>query len=403
MHDRAALLDQLRIDRGRKPRRRFGGAAAVALIAAAAGMIAWRRVEPFRPQVIVAWPHVMTFGGGGRVDAIGYVVARRSATVSAKTTGRVAAFPVEEGQWVNRGQVLATLDDSNIAAARALAVASLAQAEKSMRAARTAMLDAAPAYRRQAVLLGMGVSSHASYDTQKAAYDAAAAAYEVQQQQVAVARAALAEADRSLDDMLIRAPFDGVFTVKAAQIGEIVSPISAGGGFTRTGLGTIVDMASREVETDVSESFIHDIAPGEPAEIRLNAYPDRVLPGQVTLIIPMADRAKATVRVRVGLIAKPDWVFPEMAVRVSFLPHATDAPRQMLVLPATCLRNMTGASEANILVVRDGMVRLQTVRLGERIGDAVQILSGATAADAVIIGATDAKIGDAVVPAGAPG
>jgi HlyD family secretion protein len=172
--------------------------------------------------------------------------------------------------------------------------------------------------RNRAQFAAAFVSAQA-FDDAKASYDAARANLDVATRALGVAEASLAVAQRNLDDTVVRAPFGGIVTVKAAQEGEMVSPVSAGGGFTRTGIGTIVDMDSLEVEVDVSESFISRVETGQPVSITLNAYPDRRMPGRVIAIIPTADRAKATVKVRVGFEQPDGGVLPEMGARVAFL------------------------------------------------------------------------------------
>ncbi|GEM_PF-1393802 len=253
------------------------------------------------------------------LDASGYIVARREATVSAKTTGRVRALYIEEGQRVRAGEIIARLDDSNTLAALAQARAQLAQAEANLEAARIALADARPIFLRNEQERTASVISAQDFDTAKSAYDSAEANYATQQAAVAAARANLLAAERYEDDTIVRAPFSGVVTDKAAQEGEIVSPVSAGGGFTRTGICTIVDMDSLEAEVDVSENFIHRVHPGQPALVRLKAYPDWAIPAHVVAIIPTADRSKATVKVRVGFAARDPRILPEMGARVSFL------------------------------------------------------------------------------------
>ena len=220
------------------------------------------------------------------------------------------------------GEIIARLDDTNSRAALEKAEAQLAQAEASREAAKVAFDDARRIYTRNAQQHQAGVISAQDFDNARAAFNIAQSEYAVRRKAVDVARAGLAVAQRAQEDTIVRAPFGGVVTVKAAQPGEIVSPISAGGGFTRTGIGTIVDMASLEVEVDVNENFINRVRPGQQATIRLNAYPDWEIPAEVIAVIPTADRAKATVKVRVGFKQRDERVLPEMGARVSFLGDA---------------------------------------------------------------------------------
>lgn len=329
MTDKASLLNELKIDRDAEPapgpKRSWWPWAAIAVLAGI-GIAGWRVTakpdsEPTRAAVPVEprASRVVPAESSSALDASGYVVARRQATVSAKITGQLTEVLIEEGQRVEAGEVVARLDDSNTRAALDEAEARLAQAQAALSGARTAFEDATPIYSRNREQYEAGVTSAQEHDAAKAAYDAAEADVGVKEQAVAVARAAVALARRNEDDTVVRAPFAGIVTVKAAQAGEIVSPVSAGGGFTRTGVGTIVDMDSLEVEVDVSENFIQRVRPGQPATITLNAYPEWKIPAEVIAIVPTADRAKATVKVRVGFKEKDSRVLPEMGARVSFL------------------------------------------------------------------------------------
>lgn len=378
MDEKTSLLEQLRIDRGEEERaggvsragrerelrrvRRWqitaGGCAAVAL--ALAGVLVWQRLA--HPQVLLASgpatvspaaqgasgetaaasdsetaggaeeassaPAAAGAGSGQAdrsaagvsvLDASGYIVAQRQATVSAKTTGRLRDLYIEEGQPVKAGQIVARLDDSNSLAALAVARAQLAQAQASLQAAQVALDDARPIFVRNEQERAAQVISAQDFDAAKNTFDAARSNYAIQQAAVAAARANLLEAERYEDDTIVRAPFSGVITTKAAQPGDIVSPVSAGGGFTQTGICTIVDMDSLEAEVDVSENFIHRVHAGQRALVRLNAYPDWAIPGHVLAIIPTADRSKATVKVRVGFERRDARILPEMGARVSFL------------------------------------------------------------------------------------
>ncbi len=253
------------------------------------------------------------------LNASGYIVARRQATVSAKLTARVTQVLIDEGQEVKQDEIIAVLDDTNIKASYEYSRAQREQARASLRSAEQALANETPLFNRQQQQHERGISSAQDFDTAKAHYDAARASVDVATQSVGVAEASLAIASRNLEDTKVRAPFGGVVTVKAAQPGEMVSPNSAGGGFTRTGIGTIVDMNSLEVDVDVSESFINRISALQGVTVRLNAYPEWEIPGHVITVIPTADRAKATVKVRIGLDLKDTRILPDMGVRVSFL------------------------------------------------------------------------------------
>ena len=287
MNDKSALLEQLRLHRGDAAEEKTRGmlpwvlgGVAVLLVAV---LLWFVFVTPGGAVVrtVVAQPGVA--GGAASaslLDASGYVVARREATVSSKITGKVLEVLIEEGQRVAANEVLARLDDSNARARLAQAGAQIDQAQANLHAAQIASDDARPIYQREEQERKQALISAQDFDTAKATYNAAEAALAVAQRGAQVARANLLVAQRDEDDTVVRAPFAGVVTAKAAQPGEIVSPISAGGGFTRTGIGTIVDMDSLEVEVDVNENFITRVRPGQPATVRLNAYPDWEIPAR---------------------------------------------------------------------------------------------------------------------------
>jgi len=396
MNDRSSLIEQLKIDRPPEvqsaPRWLWWVGGALVLLAVA-GVVGWL-LAPGAVPVGVATaqfaPADVTIGPGSILDASGYVVARRQATVSSKITGKVVVVAIEEGQRVERDEIIARLDDTNARAAVAQARAQRAQAEASLTAARVALDNAVPTFRRSEQQLERAVISAQDFDTAKASYDAARTGVDVAARAVEVAQAALASAERNLEDTVVRAPFTGVVTVKAAQEGEMVSPISAGGGFTRTGIGTIVDMDSLEIEVDVSESFINRVRPDQPATVKLNAYPDWDIPAHVIAIIPTADRAKATVKVRLGLTTKDDRILPEMGVRVAFLASSAapateqaSAPRPLVVPPeAVQASGDTGV----VFVIDGGRVERRSVRLGTRIAAGQVVLSGLSPGTQVAVG-----------------
>lgn len=259
------------------------------------------------------------------LDATGYVIARRQATVSARVTGQVSEVYVEEGQSVAAGDVLARLDDAIPRAERALVAAQLAAQRATAREFEAQYAQAERDLARTRSLTARNLASAAALERDALALEALAARRGVVAEQVRVAERNLALRDRALDEMTVRAPFAGVVTAKAAQPGEIVSPISAGGGFTRTGICTIVDMDSLEVEVDVNEAYINRVQPDQPVRVALNAYPDAPYAATVIAIIPAADRNKATVKVRIRLLERDTRMLPDMGVRVAFLASATAA------------------------------------------------------------------------------
>jgi RND family efflux transporter MFP subunit len=323
----ASKLEQLRIDRTadapRRGRRVIGWSAGLlACGVAAAGL--WFRTEQATPVIAAETGPAPKAAAGSAVpasasllDASGYVVARRQATVSSKITGKLVEVLVEEGQRIAAGQVIARLDNTNATAALAQAEARVGEAEANLQAVEVALADAEPSFKRSEEQFRRGLTSSEHLDAARSNFNSRKMAVLVAKQSVSVASAAVGVAKQNLEDTIIRAPFAGVVTVKAAEPGEMVSP-SATGGFTRTGICTIVDMDSLEVEVDVSEAFISRVQPDRPVTVRLNAYPDWTIPAKVLAVIPTADRAKATVKVRVAFEAKDPRIVPEMGARVSF-------------------------------------------------------------------------------------
>jgi RND family efflux transporter MFP subunit len=332
------------------------------------------------------------------LDASGYVTARRQATVSAKITGKVTEVTIEEGMRVKEGEVLARLDDTEARAALALARAQLAAARSQLVEIR-AMLDQAERdYTRQQELLRRQLVSEQSMDAALAQRDAFRAKLGSAEEGVRVAQESVRVADVQMDNTVIRSPFSGVVVAKSAQPGEMISPISAGGGFTRTGIGTIVDMDSLEIQVDVNESFINLVTAGQPVEATLNAYPDWKIPGSVIAIIPTADRSKATVKVRVALSAKDSRIVPDMGVRVAFLSAAgtkPTAPEPGVLVPAEAVRG-DGASAVGFVVAGDKVER-RSVTLGRAAGGNRQVLSGVRDGERVVLAPPESlKDGDGI-------
>ncbi len=385
---RSTLLEQLRIERSDtlETRGRYwpwclGIGALVGGILVAAWFLL---TIPETVLVNVATAAVVSseqaVGKSSMLDASGYVVARRQATVSSKITGKVIEVSIEEGQRVEVNEIVARLDDTNARAQVAQATAQREQAVASLAAAQVAFDNAGPTFERNKEQFTRGIISAQEFDKGKASYDAARASLEVAARAVDVADANLALAQRNLDDTVVRAPFAGVVTVKAAQEGEMVSPVSAGGGFTRTGIGTIVDMQSLEVEVDVSENFINRVHVGQEVAVKLNAYPDWEIPARVIAIIPTADRAKATVRVRVGLDEKDARILPEMGVRVAFLDEDSEAGEtrraDAVVVPPDAVQS--NGDTGVVFIIDEDTVERRTVRLGSRSSDGQVVLSGLT-------------------------
>jgi RND family efflux transporter MFP subunit len=393
MDDKSTLLNQLRIDRGSAPVPSgkgmlwLGVAAAVVAIAAVA---AWWWTRPGAVPVHVAAAQAIdgAAAAGSILDASGYVVARRQATVASKITAKMVELDIEEGDHVNAGQIIAKLDDTNVRAALNQAAAQLDYAKATLTETQVNLTNAQRDYDRQKSLLQGHFVSQAAVDNAQTSVDALRAQLATQRSNVDVVARAMSVAQRNLDDTIVRAPFSGIVTVKAAQPGEMVSPISAGGGFTRTGIGTIVDMDSLEIQVDVNENFINRVRSAQQATAKLNAYPDWQIPAHVIAVIPTADRSKGTVTVRIALDQKDARILPEMGVRVSFLADPTQEPGSKAAggvnLPSNAVQG-SGATGA-VFVVHDDTVERRAVRLGAGSGDSITILSGLAAGERVAVG-----------------
>ncbi len=320
------------------------------------------------------------------LDASGYVVARRQATVASKVTGRLVEVSVEEGMSVKEGQILARLDDSNVRQALALAEARVAAAESSLNEIQVRLREAELDLGRARNLASEGVASRQSLDAALAARDSFAARLAATRDEVKVAEREVALRRQDVEDTLIRAPFDGVATSKNAQPGEIVSPVSAGGGFTRTGIGTIVDMGSLEIEVDVNEAFIQRVQQNQPVVATLQAYPDWKIPAHVITTVPTADRQKATVKVRIAFNQLGDpRILPDMGVKVAFQaePGTDVAARPRLLVPERALRREKDGGI--VFVLRDDRVERRAVAVGGSGPEGVELASGVHAGDTVVL------------------
>jgi RND family efflux transporter MFP subunit len=393
MDDKTALLNQLRIDRTEPaPGNRGVWLGAGAAIVAAAGIAVWWWTRPGPVAVHVVAAQAIAGDGaaaaGSMLDASGYVVARRQATVASKITAKMVELDIEEGDHVKAGQVIARLDDTNIRAALNQAGAQLEFAKASLTETQVNLANAQRDYDRQKSLLQGHFVSQATVDNAQTTVDALRAQLATQRSNVDVVSRAMSVAERNLDDTIVRAPFSGVVTVKAAQPGEMVSPVSAGGGFTRTGIGTIVDMDSLEIQVDVNENFINRVHPAQEVTAKLNAYPEWSIPAHVIAVIPTADRSKGTVTVRIALDQKDARILPEMGVRVSFLAESSREPGAKpaagVNLPGGAVQG-TGAT-GTVFVVRGDVVERRAVRLGAGGSDGVTILSGLAAGERVAVG-----------------
>jgi RND family efflux transporter MFP subunit len=353
------------------------------------GFAAWTYVTRERPiEVEVAAVTERAAGTQAAVlNASGYVTARRRATVSSKITGKVVEMNVDEGMAVREGQVLARLDDASARAAVALAEAQVESARGAMRENQVRLSEARLTLGRMIELLKGGIVGQAEVDAAQAQADSLAARIQTLGEQARVSERQLDLERTNLDNTVIRAPFSGMAISKDAQPGEMVSPVSAGGGFTRTGICTIVDMRSLEIEVDVNESYINRVKPKQEVTAVLDAYPDWQIPAAVITMVPTADRQKATVLVRIGFKALDPRILPDMGVKVTFLrePGATDAPatRPIALVPASAIR--TENNQAYAFVVNGDVVERRAVSTGGADGDRLEVLAGLKAGDRVVV------------------
>jgi RND family efflux transporter MFP subunit len=410
--DKGALLHQLRIDRGvqeqRAPVRRWpwfaGGALVLVLIAAGLWFV---RSGHSSIVVHTAMAQPMTSGGPSAsvLDATGYVTARRQATVSAQITGTMTQVLIEEGDRVKAGQVLARLDDTSQRAALAQAQAQWHSAQALLVQYQSQLAQDQRDVKRAEDLVQRKLVSQQAVEQARTLVETLSAQLEGQRRQIELAAANVRSARVQLDYCTVRSPFTGVVIAKAAQVGEIVSPFSAGGGFTRTGIGTLVDMESLEIEVDVNEAYINRVQPRQPVESVLNAYPEWKIPSHVIAIIPTADRSKATVKVRIGLDLKDDRIVPDMGVRVSFLEEkkpveADSRPPVGVLVPATALRR--DGDRDILFILKDRKAQRRAVTLGGAFGNSRQVESGVSPGEAVIVDAPAELKDDEAASAASP-
>jgi RND family efflux transporter MFP subunit len=383
-------LDALKIDREDRPHVRIGASwitVIVFVLAVAAGS-AWWFLKP-RP-VLVGLSTVEEVSAGGRegptvLNASGYVTARRQATVSSKVTGKVMDVLVEEGMKVERDQVLARLDDRQARQGLSLAEAQLAASRRATQETVAQLREASLRQKRIRDLVAGGIASTADQDAVEAEVAVLEARTGTQAEQVRAAEREVDIARQNLDDTVIRAPFAGVAISKNAQPGEIISPMSAGGGFTRTGISTIVDMSSLEIEVDVNEAYIHRVQPGQKVEATLDAYRDWAIPAHVITTIPAADRQKATVTVRIAFDALDPRILPDMGIKVAFLGDATTTGRDARVVRVARAAVRGSRGEEFVFVVgANRKLERRAVTLGPGADDPAEVMAGLSAGERVV-------------------
>ncbi|HVX56854.1 MAG TPA: efflux RND transporter periplasmic adaptor subunit [Candidatus Saccharimonadales bacterium] len=394
-------LAALRIDAHKRGSRRAGkrlALVAVILVVLTAFAGGAYTLMNRAPSVQVATAEPADTGPQALLNASGYVTPQRRATVAAKITGRVTGVFFTEGMHVEKGFVLATLDDSDAQKTLAAAKADRSATQAGILDLQVQLQNAQTELERARQLNAAGIQTQQALDAATMTANSLRARIEYAQQQVLAAGARIQEAQQSVDNCVISAPFEGIIVSKDAQVGEMVSPISAGGGFTRTGIATIVDMASNEIQVDVNENYIARVKPAQEVQAVLDAYPDWKIPCHVRTIIPTADRQKATVEVRIAFDKLDPRILPDMGVKVTFLgdeSRQTDETVVGVLVPQNAVRDNGG--QKIVFLVRGDRVERNAVKVGASRGAQTQILAGILSGDTVVMsGPNNLRDGQAV-------
>jgi RND family efflux transporter MFP subunit len=367
----------------------------IALVAAVASAYHNRKAE-----VEVASARMPSSGPAGVLNASGYITPRRRATIAAKITGRVTGVFFDEGTRLSENQLLATLDDSDTRRALDSAKADRDASQAAIADFQVQLRNAEIELHRTQQLVKEGVQTQQALDAAVTTADSLRAKIELAKQQVLASEARIREQQQAVDNCTIRAPFAGIAVSKDAQVGEMVSPVSAGGGFTRTGIATIVDLHSNEIEVDVSESYIAKVRANQPVKAVLDAYPDWEIPAKVRTVIPTADRQKATVKVRISFTDKDHVrlidpaadprILPDMGVKVTFLEENDASKKKEEKSPAVALVPQSAVRQENsskfVYIVKGDTLERRGVTLGAVRGTDVEILAGLQPEQVVVVG-----------------
>ncbi len=391
MSSERQALDDLRIDRAsaRRSKTPIVLLILLLLLAIVAAAVVWWMKRPKAVSVrTITVQQPVSSSDRTLLNASGYVTARRAATVSSKVTGKVIEVLVEEGKKVEAGQILARIDSSNVEKSLLLAEAQAGSSRKAMDETRANLEQAEREFRRLTQLAENKIASQSDVDRAESETKAMKARLGRQQADVEVAEAEVALWKQQLDDTIIRAPFSGIVTSKNAQPGEMISPMSAGGSFTRTGICTLVDMSSLEVEVDVNESYINRVQAEQAVEATLDSYPEVHFPSKVIAIIPTADRQKATVKVRVGFVKLDPRILPDMSVKVAFQSAAeAKATPRPITIPAAAVSKQGGRDV--VWLVRDGRVERRAITVGATRGEEVTVAAGLNGGEKLAVDGAD--------------
>ncbi|RJQ18446.1 MAG: efflux RND transporter periplasmic adaptor subunit [Nitrospiraceae bacterium] len=380
-------ISKLRIDKSapsaypaRRRKALYPLIALIAIVSIAVFYFTGRAVE----VEVVGVSHVYPSQTFTLLNASGYVAAQRKAAVASKITGRLVSINVEEGNRVKKGDLIARLENEDVTAARDQAVANVDAARANVEKAKAELNDAAVNFDRYKELLGGGLVSKNDYDASEARYKKAVAAVAEAEAAVRAGQAALNNAEVSLEYTFIRAPFDAVVLTKNADIGDIVTPLGAAAN-AKAAVVTIADMDSLQVEADVSESNLQYVKAGQPCEIQLDAFPDLRLRGEVHMIVPTADRSKASVMIKVRFLDKDSRILPEMSAKVAFLerPVKPEEQRPRAVINPAAVISKDGRQF--VFLVKDDRVVETPISTGEKLGEMIEVLSGVNTGDRVVL------------------
>ncbi|GAC1616946.1 MAG: efflux RND transporter periplasmic adaptor subunit [Candidatus Acidiferrum sp.] len=387
-------LASLRIHEGQRGDRKIGkylGFTVLFLVIIAAISAAAFALRNQKPQVEIATVQGPSTGSAGVLNASGYVTPRRRATIAAKITGRITGVFFDEGTVLREGQLLAKLDDSDSRRILETVKADRDSAQAAITDYQVQLRNAEVTLRRNEALQKAGVQTQEALDNAATSVDSLKAKINLAKQQVNASEARIREAQQAVDNCTIRAPFAGIAVSKDAQVGEIISPVSAGGGFTRTGIATVVDMKSLEIEVDVNESYIARVTPHMHVEAVLDAYPDVKFDGIVRTVIPTADRQKATVKVRISFAKLDPRVLPDMGVKVTFLEDQpakkSNATSATALAPSSALHDDHGTKI--VFLLKDDHLERRAVSIGATRGSDTEILAGLLAGDSVVVKGPD--------------
>ncbi len=353
-------------------------------LAVLAGLYLWGPLKPSLEVSTAVVSRLYPAQAYTVLNASGYVVAQRKAAVSSKSTGRLVFLGVEEGSRVKKGQIIASLENEDLMAARNQAVSQIKQAEADLGTAQAELVDAELQHRRYQTLVAQDLVPRQDFDTAVARFKKAQAGVGSAQARIKVAEAGLANTQAALDYSYIRGPFDGVVTTKYADVGEVVAPFGAAAN-ARAAVVTMADLHSLMVEVDVAESNLDKVHLAQPCEISLDAIPDRRFAGEVHMIVPTADRTKATVLTKVKFLETDDRILPEMSAKVAFLsqPLEAGARQARLTIPKAAL--VTRAGRSYSFLVTGNRVKLVPVILGLALNDLVEITGGLKEGDRVVL------------------